>query len=65
MGATEGHMYVDGTEGTQEVGYNGGADNAGNTVRIGFSESAHSATNFVVSHIQPDVGRRRSCADNG
>ena len=45
--ASDGHIYVDGVEGTFQVGYNGGADNAGNTVRIGFHESGHSATNFV------------------
>lgn len=47
MAASEGRVYATGEEGTHEVGYSGGADNAGNTVRIGFSESAHSATNFV------------------
>ena len=45
--ASEGHIYVDSVEGTFLVGYNGGADNAGNTVRIGFHESGHSAGNFI------------------
>ena len=43
----EGHVYTDGVEGTDYLGYNGGADNAGDTVRIGFHESGHSAGNFV------------------
>ena len=46
-GAGEGHAYVDGVEGTHEVTYNGCPDNAGNTIRLGFSESGHSAGNFV------------------
>ena len=42
-----GCVYVDGVEGTDDVGFSGGADNDGDTVRIGFSESAHSSGNFV------------------
>jgi len=45
--AEEGRIYVDGAEQTDEVGFNGGPDNVGDTVRIGFSESAHSRGNFV------------------
>ena len=45
--AMEGHVYTDGVEGTDYLGYNGGADNAGDIVRIGFHESGHSATNFI------------------
>jgi hypothetical protein len=43
----DGHVYVDGAEGTDRAGFSGGADNAGDTVRIGFSESAHSSSNFT------------------
>jgi len=43
----EGCVYVDGTKGTDDVSFSGGADNKGDTVRIGFSESAHSSGNFV------------------
>jgi len=46
IGAGIGHAYVDGVEGTYEVNYNGGADNAGDTIRIGFSPGEHSA-NFI------------------
>ncbi len=42
-----GCVYVDGALGTEEAGFSGGADNDGDTVRIGFSESAHSSGNFV------------------
>jgi hypothetical protein len=45
--AKQGCVYVDGAEGTGEVGFSGGADNAGDTVRIGFSQSAHSSDNFT------------------
>ena len=45
-GAGEGHAYVDAVEGTHSVGYNGCQDNPGDFVRIGFSESVHSAGNF-------------------
>ena len=45
--AMEGHAYTDGVEGTDYMGYNGGADNAGDTIRIGFHESGHSAGNFI------------------
>ncbi len=43
----DGHIYVDGVEGTDDVGFLGLADNEGDTVRIGFSESIHSGDNFV------------------
>ncbi|MHC4519741.1 MAG: LamG domain-containing protein, partial [Planctomycetota bacterium] len=39
---TTGHAYVDGEEGTGELGFNGGGDNDGDTVRIGFSPGEHS-----------------------
>ena len=42
-----GSVYVDGVEGTGDIGFSGGADNDGDTVRLGFSESAHSSSNFV------------------
>ncbi|MHC4425838.1 MAG: LamG domain-containing protein, partial [Planctomycetota bacterium] len=46
--ASEGHVYVDGVEGTDQGGFNesGEPDNEGDTVRIGFSPGAHS-DNFV------------------
>jgi len=43
----EGHIYVDGVEGTDDMGFLGLKDNDGDTVRIGFSESVHSSGNFV------------------
>ncbi|MDH4241755.1 MAG: LamG domain-containing protein, partial [Phycisphaerae bacterium] len=43
----DGCVYIDGVEGTDVVGFSGGADNKGDTVRIGFSESAHSSGNFT------------------
>jgi len=43
----EGLVYVDGEEGTDDAGFAGLADNADDTVRIGFSESAHSSESFV------------------
>ena len=43
----DGCIYVDGVEGTGDVGFSGGEDNDGDTVRIGFSESAHSSGNFT------------------
>ena len=43
----QGCIYVDGVEGTDDVGFAGLADNDGDTVRIGFSESVHSSGNFV------------------
>ncbi|MHC4440362.1 MAG: LamG domain-containing protein, partial [Planctomycetota bacterium] len=43
MDEGSGHAYVDGVEGTYEVGFNGGSDNAGDTIRIGFSPGEHSA----------------------
>ncbi|MHC4890913.1 MAG: LamG domain-containing protein [Planctomycetota bacterium] len=43
----EGCVYVDAVEGTDEVGFSARADNDGDTVRIGFSESVHSSSNFV------------------
>jgi len=43
----EGLVYVDGVEGIDDTGFAGLADNADDTVRIGFSESAHSSVNFV------------------
>jgi len=43
----DGCVYVDGALGTEDVSFSGGADNDGDTVRIGFSESAHSSGNFV------------------
>ena len=43
----EGYIYVDGAESTDEVGFLGLADNDGDTVRIGFSESVHSGGNYV------------------
>ena len=46
-GEEEGIVYVDGALGTDEVGFSGGADNDGDTVRIGFSESEHSSDNFI------------------
>ena len=45
--ADEGLVYVDGVEGTDAVGFAGLLDNPGDTVRIGFSESAHSSGNFI------------------
>ena len=52
--STEGHVYVDGVEGTYEVSFgrpdvrDGGIDNAGDTVRIGFAESGgDKGTNFI------------------
>jgi len=47
MDAEDGCVFVDGEEGTDDVGFAGLSDNAGDTVRIGFSESAHSSGNFV------------------
>ena len=44
--ALEGFVYVDGVEGTYESGYAGEPDNEEDTVRIGFTEGAHSE-NFV------------------
>ena len=46
MKALEGHVYVDGEEGTHAVDFNGCADNPDNPVRLGFAVSEHSATNF-------------------
>ncbi len=46
-GEEEGIVYVDGVEGTDDIGFSGGTDNDGDTVRIGFSESVHSSGNFV------------------
>ncbi|MHC4314889.1 MAG: LamG domain-containing protein [Planctomycetota bacterium] len=46
-GEEEGCVYVDGTLGTDDVGFEGGEDNDGDTVRIGFSESVHSSDNFT------------------
>jgi len=46
-GEEEGCVYVDGTLGTDDVDFEGGEDNDGDTVRIGFSESVHSSGNFV------------------
>jgi len=43
----DGLVFVDGVEGTDDVGFAGLSDNAGDTVRIGSSESAHSSGNFV------------------
>ena len=43
----DGFVYVDGIEGADDVGFSGGADNDGDTVRIGFSESAHSSGNYA------------------
>jgi hypothetical protein len=43
----DGCVYVDGVEGTGDAGFSGGADNDGDTVRLGFSESAHSSGNYV------------------
>jgi hypothetical protein len=43
----DGCFYVDGVEGTGDAGFSGGEDNDSDTVRIGFSESAHSSGNFV------------------
>jgi hypothetical protein len=43
----DGCVYVDGVEGTDNVGFAGLADNEGDTMRIGFSESVHSSGNFV------------------
>lgn len=41
-----GHVYTDGEDGTFAVGFNGGADNPGNTVKIGITPGAHSAGRF-------------------
>ena len=60
----EGHVYVDGTEGTHEVGYNGGGDNAGDTVRIGFMESGHSTGNFVGLMDDLQIYQRTLSADD-
>jgi hypothetical protein len=46
-GEEDGCVYVDGALGNDVVGFSGGADNDGDTVRIGFSESVHSSGNFV------------------
>jgi len=43
---SEGHVYVDGVEGTSSVAFSGGADNGPDTVRIGFGPGEHS-THFV------------------
>jgi hypothetical protein len=43
----QGLVYVDGVEGTDDVGFAGLNDNVGDSVRIGFCESAHSGGNFV------------------
>ncbi|MHC4643715.1 MAG: LamG domain-containing protein, partial [Planctomycetota bacterium] len=43
----DGCVYIDGEEGTEEADFSGGADNDGDTVRIGFSESEHSSDNFT------------------
>jgi len=43
----DGFVYVDAIEGADDVGFSGGADNDGDTIRIGFSESAHSSGNYV------------------
>lgn len=37
-----GHVYTDGEEGTFEVNFNGGADNVGETVKLGISPGEHS-----------------------
>lgn len=39
---SEGHVYTDGVEGTFEVNFDGGADNAGETVKLGITPGAHS-----------------------
>ena len=41
-----GLVYTDGEEGTFQVGFNGGGDNAGNTVKIGNTPGAHCAGRF-------------------
>ena len=45
--AREGFVYTDGEEGTFEVGFNGGADNPGETVRVAFAAGFHS-TGFYI-----------------
>jgi len=46
-GGEEGLVYIDGVEATDDIGFLGLSDNSGDTVRIGFSESAHSSGHFV------------------
>ena len=41
-----GLVYTDGVEGTFEVNFNGGADNAGETVKLGITPGAHSEGRF-------------------
>lgn len=43
---SEGFVYTDGEEGTFEVGFNGGADNPDETVKLGIWAGAHTAERF-------------------
>lgn len=43
----EGHVYTDGVEATFDVGFNGGPDNEGETVRIGYAAGFHSIGLFI------------------
>jgi hypothetical protein len=43
----DGCVFVDGVAGTDDMGFSGGTDNDGDTVRIGFSESEHTSGNFI------------------
>ena len=43
----DGHIYVDGVEGTHYMGYNGGEDIAGDTVQIGFTSGWEAGVDYV------------------
>ena len=43
----DGHIYVDGEEGTSHMGYNGGADIDGNIWKIGFTSGWEGGIDYV------------------
>ncbi len=45
--AGDGHIYVDGVEGTSYMGYNGGEDIEGDTVQIGFTSGWEAGEDYV------------------
>lgn len=47
MDGLEGHIYVDGEEGVQHMGYNGGADVEGDTWKIGFTSGWGGGVDYV------------------
>ena len=47
INGADGHIYVDGEEGTHHMGYNGGADVAGNTWKIGFTSGWEGGVDYI------------------